>query len=93
MCIRDRYGNTSGTSTNLKVKYLKCVYEDVSAKMHVFDYGLLPTTTKRFILPRDTDVALLDRIEINGQFLQIDVINKFDFAPFLYVQCSPDERG
>lgn len=89
----DEYGNTSGTSTTLKVKDLKCVYEDVSAKMHLFDYGLLPTTTKRFILPMDTDVALLDRIEINGQFLQIDVINRFDFAPFLYVQCSPDERG
>lgn len=89
----DEYGNTSGTSTTVKVKDLKCVYEDVSAKMHLFDYGLLPTTTKRFILPRDTNVALLDRIEINGQFLQIDVINKFDFAPFLYVQCSPDERG
>lgn len=89
----DEYGNTAGTTQDIKVKDLKCVYEDVSAKMHMFDYGLLPSTTKRFILPKDTDVALLDRIEINGQFLQVDSVNKFDFNPFLYVQCSPDERG
>nr|DAE86414.1 MAG TPA: protein of unknown function DUF3599 [Caudoviricetes sp.] len=89
----DEYGNTAGTSVEKTAENIKCVYEDVSAKMHLFDYGLLPTTTKRFILPKDTKVALLDRIESNGQLLQIDVINKFDFAPFLYVQCSPDERG
>lgn len=89
----DEYGNTAGTAIEKTAENIKCVYEDVSAKMHLFDYGLLPTTTKRFILPKDTKVALLDRIESNGQLLQIDVINKFDFAPFLYVQCSPDERG
>lgn len=89
----DEYGNTAGTAVEKTAENIKCVYEDVSAKMHLFDYGLLPTTTKRFILPKDTKVALLDRIESNGQLLQIDVINKFDFAPFLYVQCSPDERG
>lgn len=89
----DEYGNTAGTAVEKTAEDIKCVYEDVSAKMHLFDYGLLPTTTKRFILPKDTKVALLDRIESNGQLLQIDVINKFDFAPFLYVQCSPDERG
>lgn len=89
----DEYGNTAGTAIEKTAENIKCVYEDVSAKMHLFDYGLLPTTTKRFILPKDTKVALLDRIESNGQLLQIHVINKFDFAPFLYVQCSPDERG
>lgn len=89
----DEYGNSSGTTSALKSEDLKCVYEDVSAKMHMFDYGLLPTTTKRFILPKDTDIQLLDRIEINGQHLQVDSVNRFDFAPFLYVQCSPDERG
>lgn len=89
----DEYGNTAGTAVEKTAENIKCVYEDVSAKMHLFDYGLLPTTTKRFILPKNTKVALLDRIESNGQLLQIDVINKFDFAPFLYVQCSPDERG
>lgn len=89
----DEYGNSSGTTSTLKSEDLKCVYEDVSAKMHMFDYGLLPTTTKRFILPKDTDVQLLDRIEINGQHLQVNSVNRFDFAPFLYVQCSPDERG
>ena len=71
---------------------LECVYEDVSAYMHVFDFGLLPDTTRRFIVPADTDIKLLDRIILNGDRMQVNNINHSEFAPFLYVQCKDDTR-
>lgn len=71
---------------------LDCVYEDVSAYMHVYDYGLLPETTRRFILPADTDIKVLDRIVLNGYRMQVNNINHSEFAPFLYVQCKDDNR-
>lgn len=88
----DEYDNPTSNANEEIYNELDCVYEDISAHMYLYDYGLLKTTTKRFILPSDTEVKLQDRIILNGQTLKVDDINTSDFAPFLYVQCSEDNR-
>lgn len=88
----DEYDNEIGNEEQVVYEDLDCVYEDISAHMYLYSYGLLATTTKRFILPPNTDVKLLDRITLNGHNVKVDNINVYDFAPFLYVQCSEDDR-
>lgn len=67
------------------------MYEDINGKMQLYDAGLLATSTKRFLLPK-LDIEKLDRITLNGEPMQIDVINTSKFPGFLSVQCSPDKR-
>ena len=93
--LQDEYDsayNPIGKSEVIVHADLECVYEDVSSYMHVFDFGLLPDTTRRFIVPADTDIKLLDRIILNGDRMQVNNINHSEFAPFLYVQCKDDTR-
>lgn len=86
------YDEPIGFNKEVLYEDYDCVYEDVSQFMHLYDYGLLPSTTRRFILPKDAKVKKLDRITVKGVHMQIDNINYSDFDPFLYVQCSNDER-
>lgn len=88
----NEYGEQLDNSEITRYKDYPVVYEDVSAHMHLFDYGLLPTTTRRFIVPSCTVVNVGDRIVLNGENSRVDSINKSDFQPFLYLQCSKDNR-
>lgn len=67
-------------------------YEEISGKMQQFDMGLKQTSTKKFLVPK-LDFALIDRIKINGQNAQIDVINESSYPGLLSVQTSVDTRS
>ena len=69
------------------------VYERVSARMKLFDLGLLKSTTMRVLVPKIEGVKLLDRLYINEKAYQIDDIDTASFPGFLYIQLSEDNRG
>lgn len=68
-------------------------YERVSARMKMFDLGLLKTTTMRVLIPKVEDIKLLDRLYINDTPYQIDDIDTVSFPEFIYLQLSEDNRG
>ena len=80
MCIRDRDNILS-------------VYEHVSARMKMYDVGLLKTTSMRILIPITVKVKLLDRVYLNGAKYQVDDIDTASFPQFSYVQLSIDNRG
>lgn len=69
------------------------VYEQVSARMKMYDLGLLKSTTMRVLIPKNTEVKLLDRIYLNGSTYQVDDVNISTFPQFYYLQLSVDNRG
>lgn len=67
------------------------MYEDINGKMQMYDIGLKSTSTRRFMLPI-LDIELLDRIKLNGELMQVDVINTSAFSGLISVQTSADTR-
>lgn len=63
----------------------------VSAQLHLYDAGLLATTTNKFLI-KTMVVQKLDRIKINGVNYQIDSINNTKYENILEIQCSADSR-
>lgn len=88
----DEYDNPISSSATTVYKDYECVYEYVSTKMHLYDYGLLDSTVMRFLLSKDVDIQMLDRIVLNGKNYQVNNIDDFSFSPFRYCQCSEDTR-
>ena len=68
-------------------------YEQVSARMKMYDLGLLKSTTVRVLIPKVADIKVLDRLILNGEKYQIDDVNKASFQNFYYLQLSVDNRG
>lgn len=68
------------------------LYQDVNGKMQLLEPGLLSTTTRKFIIPKLTNVQLLDMIKFNNENMQIDVINQTEFDGLYTIQCQPDKR-
>lgn len=71
---------------------IPCFYEEISGRMMQYDAGLKATSTRRFLVPVMT-FKLLDRIKINGNNAQIDVINESSYQGLLQVQTSVDLRN
>lgn len=67
-------------------------YEDVNAKLAMYDAGLLSTSTRRFLVPL-LSVKLLDRIKHNNENLRVDGINTSSYPGLLWIQCSVDTRA
>lgn len=88
----DEYGDEVGITQILKYESLQCVFEDVTSKLFLYEYGLNPSMQKRLIIPQDIDIKVGDSIVLNEERLRIESINKYDFAPFLYISCHDDER-
>ena len=63
----------------------------VAAGMHLYDPGLLPTTTIKFIT-RDITVQTKNRIKFNDVNYQIDAINNIKYESMLEIQCTADTR-
>lgn len=71
---------------------IPCFYEEISGRMMQYDAGLKATSTRRFLVPV-LNFKLLDRIKINGNNAQIDVINESSYPGLLQVQTSIDLRN
>ena len=69
------------------------VYEEVSARMKMYDVGLLESTTVRILIPKDTGIQQMDRMYINGVKYQVNYIGTASFPNFNYVQLGADTRG
>lgn len=72
------------------------VYEDVSARMKMYDLGLYQSTVKTLLVPKSTDVKLLDRIYMDGysnECFKVDNVSLSSFPEFLFLQVSLDDRG
>jgi len=86
-------GNYTGHSIEqLLHSNVPAIYQDITGKMQQFDSGLLSTSTRRFILPGLSDVMLLDRIKLNSDNGQVDVINTSMYENLHYIQISSDKR-
>lgn len=77
--------------TETIVAEVPSLQETITANMKQFDAGLLPSTVKRFLLPK-VDVRLQDRIKLGSENYQVDSIDDTTYANLLYVQCSIDKR-
>lgn len=66
-------------------------YEDVSARMQMYDLGLISKSTRRFLVPV-LPMKLTDRIKFNGENMLIEGINATSYPGSLWIQCSPDMR-
>lgn len=86
-------GTFTGKNTRVVIKEnVPSVYKDITAKMQMYDAGLLQTTTRKFIIPKIADLKLLDIIEFNGELCQIDMINTTDTENLFTLQTQKDKR-
>lgn len=65
--------------------------ETVTAAMRQYDAGLLPSTVKKFIIPI-CDMQLGDRIKLDNDVYQVDVVDNSTYQGLLGIQCSIDKR-
>lgn len=85
----DIVGQTEQVITDNQI----ATYEQVSARMKMYDLGLLKSTTVRVLIPKVANIKVLDRLILNGEKYQIDDVNKASFPNFYYLQLSVDNRG
>jgi hypothetical protein len=67
-------------------------YVDVTAQMKLYDSGLLPTSTRKFILPKLEGIKILDRIKFGTEVCQVDDVNLTQNESLLTIQTSIDKR-
>jgi hypothetical protein len=91
----DEYEGTNvvGQTEEIISESTKGVYEQVSARMKLYDLGLLKSTTMRVLISKDVEVKLLDRIYLNNAVFQVDDVNISTFPEWYYLQLSIDNRG
>ena len=67
-------------------------YVDVTAQTRLYDPGILPKSTRKFILPKLTGLKLLDRIKFGSDNCSIEDINLTNNENLLTIQTSVDMR-
>lgn len=67
-------------------------YEDITGKMQQYDQGILATSTRRFLMPMNSNVKLQDRIKFNSEIMQITALNSSLFPGFIQAQTMVDTR-
>lgn len=67
-------------------------YEDITGKMQQYDQGILATSTRRFLIPMNSNVKLQDRIKFNSENMVITAINSSLFPGLLQIQTMVDSR-
>lgn len=95
--VRFRKEYIDGTATG---KYIRdilkeevpAVFKDVTTKMHIYDIGLLQTTTRKFILPKIATLKLLDTVEFEDMYCQVDMINETETEGYFTLQTQKDKR-
>lgn len=76
------------------VTILPSFHQTITANMKQFDAGLLPNTVRRFYVPC-CDIQLLDRIKIEDNKYQVNVVDdtgRTGSTGLLSIQCSLDKR-
>ena len=68
------------------------VFRDVTTKMQLHDAGLLQSTTRKFIIPKMPSLKLLDTIEFNDMYCQVDNINETETEGLYTLQTQKDKR-
>lgn len=76
----------------VKVSDVPSYFEDITARMAQYDFGLLPKVTRRFLVSNDVNIAVTDRVKFNGSNMMVEGIDTSKFIGLLWVQCSNDTR-
>lgn len=95
--VRFRKEYIEGTATGKYVRDIlkenvPAVFKDITTKMHVYDIGLLQTTTRKFILPKIKTLKLLDTVEFEDMYCQVDMINETEAEGYYTLQTQKDKR-
>lgn len=86
-------GTATGKYERIVLKEnVPAVYKDITTKMKLYDVGLLQTTTRKFILPKVEDLKLLDTVEFEKEFCQVDMINETETEGCFTLQVQQDKR-
>lgn len=64
---------------------------EITAKMRMFDAGLLDDTVMEILMPIK-DIKLLDRITMNNKNFIVNNIDNIKYQGLLLLQCKEDER-
>ena len=93
--LEDQYeGNDIiGQTESVIADNLLAVYEEVSARMKMYDVGLLESTTVRVLIPKTVDVKVLDRLYLNSEAYLVNNVNTSSFPGCYYLQLGADTRG
>ena len=95
--VRVRKEFINGTATG---KYIRdvlkenvpAVFRDVTTKMRQYDVGLLQTTNRKFIIPKMPNLKLIDTIEFQDMYCQVDMINESETEGLYTLQTQKDKR-
>lgn len=95
--VRFRKEFINGTATG---KYIRdilkenvpAVFRDVTTKMRQYDVGLLQTTNRKFIIPKTPNLKLIDTIEFQDMYCQVDMINESETEGLYTLQTQKDKR-
>lgn len=95
--VRFRKEYIEGTATGKYVRDIlkenvPAVFKDITTKMHVYDIGLLQTTTRKFILPKIKTLKLLDTVEFEDMYCQVDMVNETETEGYYTLQTQKDKR-
>lgn len=95
--VRFRKEYIEGTATGKYVRdilkeNIPAVFKDITTKMHIYDIGLLQTTTRKFILPKIKSLKLLDTVEFEDMYCQVDMINETEAEGYYTLQTQKDKR-
>jgi hypothetical protein len=96
----------TGTTETMTFSNIPTLQETITTTMKQYDLGLLPKTVKKFIVPKNSNIKLLDRIKIGYWYselflydfiaeecYQVDSIDNTTYKGLLYIQCSIDIRS
>ena len=93
--LKQRY-NTShiadGYSETVNLTDQPSYFYIVSANMHLYDPGLLSTTTCKFIT-KQINISLNDRITYGSNYFKVDHIDNIKYPNLYEIQCSTDTRA
>lgn len=90
--VKEYAGNVVKGTRVVDIGKMPTLHTTINGTMRLLDSGLLPTTTKQFIVPK-CDIRLLDRILLDGVRYQVDMIDETKFAGVYAVQVSIDKRS
>lgn len=91
--LKDTYVNhkKTGVSPVVVASDVPVYFVEVNAAMRQYDAGLLQTTVKKIII-QPMDVALLDRIQLNGRNYQVVNVDTASYVNLLELQVAEDNR-
>lgn len=93
--LKQEFINNQATGKYIEIPLYENIgasYVDVTAQSRLYDPGILPKSTRKFILPNLTGLKLLDRIKFGSDNCCIEDVNYTSAENLLTIQTSIDLR-